>query len=275
MKKKFAFVVCLALIVTMGMNLYTASSASGLEGQSIFEHYKYMNVYDDGTVRPDQGITRGELANAVFNLLDADDKKVFIMTGTPFKDVPTNYIYAKQIAYLTSKGHFTGYEDGTFRPEETLTRAEFAMIIKRFKRLIELTNIVKALDIEGHWAAGAIKAVIVKGYMKGYTDGTFGPDNDLTRAEVATTLNRIFERKPDFKSVLKNNPNSTTDVIDLVKQGIINPVDITQKFSDLPMKHWAFGDMMEACISHRSIWDRLDDREIWIKFIDSLTYLPD
>ena len=153
-----------------------------------------------------------------------------------------------------------GYPDGTFRPDGYLTRAELAEVVVRTQKFVKNTTVVKAPDIEGHWAMGSINTMIIRGFMKGYPDGTFKPDNILTRAEVAATMNRVYNRELDSSSILQN-----TRLINSITNQVYTPYVFNQVFPDLPKDHWAYDAMMEACISHRIYWDEVGKREIWIQ----------
>ncbi len=261
MKKRLALVLCAAMLIS----LFIPSIASAAT-YNLVEHQKYMNVYKiDASKRlaaPDQAITRGELANVLYNLYNGNTKNFNPATAPSFSDVPSDYEYYKQITFLASKEYLQGFTDGTFRPEKSLTRAEFAQVLTRFKKLTANSPILKAPDIEGHWAQNPINAVMLRGYMKGYPDGQFKPENTLTRAEVAATINRNYTRVPNVSKRLAN-VHLVTDI----RNGLISVYNFTEVFPDLPLKHWAYADMMEACISHVMIYDDVSKCEVWLKEI--------
>ena len=258
MKKTIALILCLV----MAFACLIPAGASYLQNTDL-DHYKYMNVYKDGKdtyVKPDQPITRGELANVIFNLLNSNTKNVHIQNFTNFSDLSEDHEYFKQINFLVYRGFMNGYPDGTFRPDGVLTRAELAEVVVRTQKFVRNISTVKAPDIDGHWAMGAINTMVIRGFMKGYPDGTFGPDRILTRAEVAATMNRVYNRELDSSSILQN-----TRLINSITNQIVTPYDFKQIFPDLPEDHWAYDAMMEACVSHRIYWDDVGKREIWIQ----------
>ena len=107
--------------------------------------------------------------------------------------------YNTAVSVIAEMGIVTGYPDGSFKPEKKITRAEIAAIAVRFAGLIEMipVNTANASDITGHWAENDIVYVIEIGLMQGYTDGTFKPNLNMTRAEFITLVNRILEREPE------------------------------------------------------------------------------
>jgi len=258
MKRKIAFLLCLIMMVVMAVPAMAVNTKN-----TDLDHYKYMNVYSiDGEkyVKPDQPITRAEAAFAVFNLLNNNKKNVPPSGAPEFSDVPADHPYHKQITFLAHREFLTGYPDGTFQPDGYLTRAEFAEIIVRSQKLVRKENVMLAPDIGGHWAMGSINSCITRKYMNGYPDGTFQPDGTITRAEVAATMNRIYNRELDTETPIRN-----VTLIDNITKQYVKPYDFYQVFEDLPEDHWAYDDMMEACVSHRIFWDDIGMREIWIR----------
>lgn len=155
----------------------------------------YITGYPDGTVRPNANITREEVATALYRLL-SDEKKAEIDADLNiFTDVAADRWSNKSISSMAKGGYIGGYEDKTFRPENPITRAEFATIAIRFFNETEISGSeYNYSDINGHWAASSIYAASVRGVMKGYEDGTFRPDDYITRAEAMTVINRMINR---------------------------------------------------------------------------------
>ena len=258
MKKKITLFLCLVMVFAMAVPSMAAFSVN-----TDVDHYRYMNVYKENGetyVKPDQPITRAELANVIYNLLNSNIKNVAVVSPIQYTDLTSDNEYYKQITFLSYKGYMQGYPDGTFQPDGLLTRAEFAEVIVRSQRLARNENALRAPDIDGHWAKGAINAMMGKDYMTGYPDGEFKPENTITRAEVAATMNRIYNRELDTTTVINN-----MRLIDAITNQIVTPYLFNQIFPDLPKEHWAYDDMMEACVSHRIYWDNVGAREIWIK----------
>lgn len=179
-------------------------------------HFNYIMGYKDGTIRPNNNISRAEVATIFFRLLTDESREYFWQETNDFSDVADNYWASPAISTLTNAGILKGYKDGTFRPRDTITRAEMATIIARFANLTE--NKVTFKDIEGHWAQDAIELAAGNGWIFGYEDNTFHPDNNITRAATIAMINRVLERHvvsvddllPDMKEWIDNMDTSYT-----------------------------------------------------------------
>ena len=206
-----------------------------------YDHIQYIKGYPWGTVAPDSAITRAETAEIIYRLLEASDYAAPLTS--PFPDVGSNEWYTQSISYLASIGIVIGYLDGTFRPDNSITRAEFAKMIAGFDHL-EQVDYNAFPDVEGHWAVGYINSAATKGWVAGYPDGTFRPENNITRAEVITIINRMLIRKIEAADI----------------------PDWAPSYSDLDESHWAYTDIIEASIGHK--YERkspTNDYEIWIE----------
>ncbi|WP_334071312.1 MULTISPECIES: MucBP domain-containing protein [Paenibacillus] len=166
-------------------------------------HYDYINGYPDGTVKPLNNITREEVAAIFYRLLNDESRSAFLKTGTVLSDVEAGRWSNKHISTMENAGVITGYPDGTFKPEQHITRAEFAAIASRFDKLDERRN-DKFTDITGHWAEKYIVSAANKGWIKGYADGTFKPDQFITRAEAAKFINSVLNRKVENNGIHKD-----------------------------------------------------------------------
>lgn len=192
-------------------------SDSGSQNQ----HKAYIMGYE-GKFNPNGIITRAETAAMLARLIDVfDENEVYTPT---FGDVDSSLWYYKSIGFAESQNIITGYKDGSFKPEDGITRAEFASMIAKFAELDTENADIPFADAKGHWAADKIAACYTAGYIKGYTDNTFKPDNYITRAEAVTMINRVLDRN-DIK-------------------------DFTNPFNDISESHWAYKDIMEAAITH-------------------------
>jgi len=164
----------------------------------IVNHFAYIVGYGDGTVRPQNNITRAEAATIFFRLLTAESREEIWSKTNDFPDVATNSWYNNAVSTLAKGGVLLGYPDGTFRPNAEITRAEFAAIAVRFRYNGDLKTFPAGLqtftDIGGHWAENYIKLACELGYVNGYSDGSFKPDAPITRAEVMTLLNNVLNR---------------------------------------------------------------------------------
>ena len=179
-------------------------------------------------VRPEGKITRAEVATIYFRMLTDESRTKFWSQSNSYSDVKTGDWFNNAVSTLSNAGIIAGYEDGSFRPNGYITRAEFATIAARF---FDVTYNGKDLfpDISGHWAKDYINQAANKGFVNGYEDGTFKPDRNITRAEAVTLVNRTLDRHPD-KSHFTKDMLVWPDNMDQTK--------------------WYYADMQEATNSH-------------------------
>ncbi len=213
------------------------------------EHKAYIVGYDDGTFKPDNDMSRAEAA-AIFARLIAEEKGEKISGKSSFADIKSSEWYASHVAYLEKYDVIKGYTDGTFRPNAPVTRAEFVAMTVRYYDIfndVQKTGYtVKYTDVaKSYWAYDDIAYAKNIGWLNGYADGTFKGDNNITRAEVVTVVNRATDRKADEEYIKENYTklNRFTDVTDSSK--------------------WYFGDVHEAANEHYAIVS--DDSETWVK----------
>ena len=167
------------------------------------DHDAYLLGYEDGTVRPEGSITRAEVATIFFRLLTDESRDKFWSQTNDYTDVPADAWYNSAVSTLSNAGILDGYEDGTFRPDGNITRAEFATITARFLEA-SYDGGNRFPDIDGHWAAEYINEAANAGIVDGYEDGTFRPQQNITRAEAVTMVNRTVDRHPDADHLLDN-----------------------------------------------------------------------
>ena len=179
-------------------------------------------------VRPEGKITRAEVATIYFRMLTDESRTKFWSQSNSYSDVKAGDWFNNAVSTLSNAGIIAGYEDGSFRPNGYITRAEFATIAARF---FDVTYNGKDLfpDISGHWAKDYINQAANKGFVNGYEDGTFKPDRNITRAEAVTLVNRTLDRHPD-KSHFTKDMLVWPDNMDQTK--------------------WYYADMQEATNSH-------------------------
>ena len=147
-----------------------------------------------------------------------------------FKDVVSGKWFSNYIGFLEGYKVLTGYPDGTFKPNNRITRAEFAVIVSKFfeAKATEMSfKDVKA----NHWAKEYIDSLAANNMMGGYPDGTFKPEQAITRAEVVTVINKAINRTPDKAAIDANSQNE-------------------KKYKDLKKTHWAYYDVIEASTDH-------------------------
>lgn len=202
------------------------------------DHFAYMAGYPDGNFKPDGSITRAEVTVMFSRLLNQtmDSDKEYTM---PFSDVPKDAWYRTQIGFMERYGIVVGYADDTFRPEQPVTRAEFVAIAAKFAEFIEADGEVFDDVDEDLWAKPYILTAQKNGWIAGYDDGTFKPQNPITRAEVVSIVNRILGRSCDIDYVSQNNVTVYNDVTD---------------------EHWAYFDVIEAANGH--LYTK-DPSEVW------------
>jgi uncharacterized repeat protein (TIGR02543 family) len=148
-----------------------------------FDHFAYIIGYPEGDIRPLNNITREEVAMIFYRLLTDESRNQLLSDVNPFTDVEGNRWSNRAISTLYNAGIISGYPDGTFRPSAPITRAEFATIAAKFDNL-DLGIPSKFTDIAGHWAERYITSAENKGWVQGYPDMTFKPEQDITRAEA-------------------------------------------------------------------------------------------
>ena len=171
-------------------------------------HFSYIVGYEDGTVRPEAYITRAEVATIFFRLLTDASREKFWSTTNSYIDTVSTMWYNNAISTVTKAELFEGYPDNTFAPGQNLTRAEFATLAARYARktgILPIGESAEFSDIAGHWAEEDIKFAGKNGYVNGYGNGKFIPDNYITRAEAVTLINRILDRHVDSDDDLLSN----------------------------------------------------------------------
>lgn len=179
-------------------------------GLNTTDHFAYIVGYGNGEVRPQNNITRAEVATIFFRLLTDDVRDENLTKTNRYSDVAATSWYNTAVSTLSSMGIITGYPDGTFRPNAAITRAEFAAIAARFDNDGDKTA-AKFSDIANHWARDEISIAYNNGWITGYPDGTFGPQRDITRAETMTLVNRVLNRQPETEDDLLPNMTVWTD----------------------------------------------------------------
>lgn len=199
------------------------------------DHYAYIVGYEDGTIRPNGHITRAEAATVFFRLLTDKARDANLTDRSPYPDVSAGDWYNKAVATLSRMGILSGYEDGSFRPNATVTRAEFAAMAARFDTEAKPVD-TPFTDLTGCWAADEIAKAYGKGWVNGYGDNTFRPNGPITRAEAVTLINRVLRRLPETDKDLL--PDERT-------------------WPDNPETFWGYLALQEASNSH--LYDRKSD----------------
>ena len=193
------------------------------------DHFAFLVGYTDGTFGPERNMTRAEVTTMFARLLTEQIEADKTYSST-FNDVPKGYWAANYIGYMQQFGIITGYSDGSFRPDAPVTRAEFAAIASRFEKLTEGSKSFTDVP-DTYWAARYINFAATRGWVTGYSDGTFKPENTITRAEVAAVTCRLLERSADQSYIRSHLKELRT-------------------FSDVTESHWAYWYAMEAANGH-------------------------
>ena len=177
------------------------------------DHFAYIVGYGNGEVRPQNSITRAEVASIFFRLLEDDVRDANYTRQNKFTDVSNDAWYCSAVSTLSAMGIISGYPDATFRPNASITRAEFAAIATRFDVNGDKTP-ASFNDIADHWAKDEIAVAANDGWVNGYEDGSFRPQNKITRAETMSLVNRVLNRKPETAEDLLENMAKWTDNAD-------------------------------------------------------------
>ena len=183
----------------------------------------YLSGYANGTFQPQRAMTRAEAAQMIYNLL-LDGQ---VDMDASLTDVPSNAWYAKAVNTLASLGVITGYSDGSFRPNDTITRAEFLTILMRMSSgALQSGSSFKDVSTMD-WFYTAVAHAVEYGWVNGYADGTFRPNAPISRAEVAAIINRVLQRTAD-RSYMTANADKLTS------------------FRDVRSSDWFYADVMAA-----------------------------
>ena len=193
------------------------------------DHYAFLVGYADGTFGPECNMTRAEVTTMFARLLTEQIEADKTYSST-FNDVAKDCWAANYIGYMQQFGIVTGYEDGSFRPDAPVTRAEFAAIASRFEKLTQGSKSFTDVP-DTHWAVRYINFAATRGWVTGYEDGTFKPEHSITRAEVAAVTCRLLERSADQTYIRSH-------------------IGELRTFADVTESHWAYWYAMEAANGH-------------------------
>ena len=183
---------------------------TGLNGK---DHYAYIIGYGNNDVRPQNNITRAEVATIFFRLLTDETRTANMTKSNSYNDVKDGDWFCCAVSTLSKMGIIKGYEDGSFKPNDPISRAEFAAIAARFDPDGDKTPATFA-DVTSHWAKDEISIAANHGWIKGYEDGSFKPDQKITRAETMTLVNRVLNRLPETKDDLHKDMKTWVDNMD-------------------------------------------------------------
>ena len=215
----------------------------GKDALNTTDHYQYLIGYPDGNFGPNKGMTRAEAATMFTRLLRERPIK-WRHYNAGLNDIRPGDWYADTVGYAVQRGIVSGYPDGSFKPNKPITRAEFAAIASRFDALAQ-GNAISFSDLApSHWGYNAIRSAATKGWISGYPDNTFRPEQAITRAEVTAITNRMLNRHADLYWI------------------DAHPRDVI-RFGDVKRSDWYFEPIMEATMGHDFIRDRDKKTEHW------------
>ncbi len=219
------------------------SGSSGTpSGLNTKDHYSYIIGYQDGTLQPYGTITRGEVATIFFRLLTEETREANWSTTNNYADCSPDLWCNNAISTLTRMGIIEGFEDGTFRPNARITRAQFAKIAVGFFETTKEDYAGFFTDVNiGAWYTEYVEAAAHVGLIEGFGDGTFRPDTNITRAQACVIVNRALGRKPDEEHLLNDD--------EMLTWPDNNPDD------------WFYADMQEATNSHDYSWITVNDKD--------------
>ncbi len=206
------------------------------------DHYYYIVGYEDGEVKPNNNITRAEVATIFFRLLTDDARARYWSQTNDYTDVAADSWYNNAISTLSNMGIINGYEDGTFQPNASITRAEFTAIATRFfDYTAEYDGAFNDVS-RSAWYADCVQAAVDMGLVDGYPDGGFHPNSNITRAEAVTIVNRVLNRAPHEDHLLDE--------------------DEMNVWPDNVYGAWYYADMQEATNSHDYDWIRVSGERV-------------
>ena len=213
------------------------------DGLNTEDHVAYIIGYPDGEVKPEGNITRAEVATIFFRLLTDETREEYWSQTNGYTDVARDAWYNNAISTLSNIGIIDGYEDGSFRPNSPITRAEFTKIAVSFFEYADIEYEGTFSDVaEGRWYTQFVAAAVEMGLIEGYPDGTFRPDASITRAEACTIVNRTLGRAPHEDHLLPEEEMIT--------------------WPDNLYGAWYYADMQEATNSHDYEWTTEDSERV-------------
>ncbi|MBP3629482.1 MAG: S-layer homology domain-containing protein, partial [Anaerotignum sp.] len=213
------------------------------------DHFQYVQGYPDGTVGPERNITRAEATVIFFRLLQDHVREELLTAENNFPDVNLEDWFNLGVSTMEYGGFVTGYEDGTFRPNGKITRAELATIISNFDELEPATE-NRFPDVEGHWAEAYINSAAEKGWLSGYEDGLYRPNQYITRAETMSMINRVLNRRVDADGLHAD-----------AKQWVDNPESKWYYYAVLEATN--HHDYQRADVSDYENWTAINPEKIW------------
>ena len=230
-----------ALCLTAGLLIsgagLSASAANNRAPEVVVEqvHFAYMIGYPEGHFGPNNTVSRAEVATVFFRMMEDTAREKYWTKKNNYSDVTINQWHNNAISVMSNMGILSGFADGTFRPDEPMTRGQVASVFAKFADETQVkpgSDALSFTDTQGHWAENAIAITATAGWMRGYAEGSFCPNDTITRAEFVTACNRLLERVPENEDALL-------------------PSRIT--WSDVPAEAWYYLAVCEATNSHEYV----------------------
>lgn len=204
------------------------------------QHAAYINGFEDGTFRPEGTLTRAQAATIFYKLLQNKN----VSSTVYFRDVSSSDWYYTYVTCLASKGIINGYPDGTFRPNGTVTRAEFIALAAKFSSSSPNSSGISFSDVPStHWAYDYISIAVANGWIENST-GAFNPDKPITRQDAVHVANGMTHRSPDMNFIRENKKKLTT-------------------FKDVTTENAYYYEIIEAANGH--VFSSTDGVETWSK----------
>lgn len=226
------------------------ASGTSFAAEDSSDHFAYVIGYPDGTVKPLGAITREETAVIFYRLMPEERRSTYAGAYQPFTDVGSGRWSDDEIAALYQAGIIQGNPDGSYQPEKPITRAEFSAIAARFGKLEEAKE-NKFPDVENHWAEKYINLSAEKGWIKGYGDGSFRPDNLILRCEAMMLINGVLDRRVNTAGLLED----------------------AKQWPDNTEEKWYYEIVMEAANTHdyeradrpksTEKWTKIEEDPVW------------
>lgn len=223
------------------------------------DHVAYIIGYPEGDVRPENNISREEVATVFYRLLTDEARSEMLDKENEYPDVEVERWSNNAISTLDNGGIIKGYEDGTFRPAASITRAEFVTIAVRFYEHVTAGD-AGFTDVDGHWAKDNINTAVFYRLIDGYEDGTFKPDKAILRSEAMTIFNHILNRH-------------------VTKEGLIDEA-VQNNWIDNPESAWYYTEVLEATMTHDytrpentldETWTALKENPDWVELEKTYT----
>ena len=229
----------------------SGGSDPGTKPEDLLErekHEAYIVGRSGGLVAPEEDITRAEVVTIFCRLLTEESRSRFATTQNPLPDGSTEDWFFTAATPMAKPGIVEGRPDGQFAPADTITRGEFAAMAARFLSKT-YTGENHFSDVEGHWAAEYVDRAAQAGWIKGYPDGTFRPDDYITRAEAISLVNAVLGRAPHKEHLL---------------DGMITWPD------NMDEATWYYLDIQEATNSHKHTWQTVNGErvEVWTTLLE-------